>query len=177
MSEEEASKEVAPPKKLRVSTTLALVAGVAIVEGIGFYTATKLFGGGPQVAHGAEEEEGHLLDGEEPGSLSATAEVEVLTNFKVPNDKRGRTYVYDFDVAIKVAGHRKEDATVFVSERQREISDRIARIVRAADPAVLHEAALKTLRMQLQQAIGEVAGDQDLIIEVLIPRCVPIRSD
>ena len=67
--------------------------------------------------------------------------------------------------------------TTLAKERLREISDRVARIVRAADPAVLHEPELKTLRMQLQHAVGEVAGDQDAIIEILIPRCVPIRSD
>jgi len=178
MPEDEApQKEASPKKKTRVPMTLALVVGIAIVEGIGFYTATKMFGGGPQVAHGAGESEGHLLEGEEAGTASVTAEVGVLENFKVPNDKRGRLYVYDFDVALKVPAYREEDATQLVTERKREISDRVARVVRAADPAVLHEPELKTLRMQLRHAIGEVVGDQEIIVEVLIPRCVPIRSD
>ncbi len=180
MPAEEAPKNESPAnpkKKSRVPMTLALVVGIAIVEGIGFYTATKMFGGGPQVAHGAGEEEGHLLDGEEAGAAPITIEIEVLKRFKVPNDKRGRLYIYDFDVALKVPGHREDDANQLVAERQREISDRAARIIRGADPAVLHEPELKTLRMQLQHAIGEVIGDQDIILEVLIPRCVPIRSD
>jgi flagellar basal body-associated protein FliL len=174
---EAAQKETHSKKKSRVPMTLALVVGIAIVEGAGFYTVTKIFGGGPQIAHGAGTEEGHLLDGEEAGAAPVTVEVEVLKSFKVPNDRRGRLYVYDFDVALKVPGHREEEAGKLVSDRQREISDRIARVVRAADPAVLHEPELKTLRMQLQHAIGEAVGDQDLIVEVLIPRCVPIRSD
>lgn len=157
--------------------TLALVGGVAIVEGIGFYTVTKMFGGGPQVAYGEGESEGHVLDGEEPSAIPKTVEVGLLSRFRVPNDQRGRLYIYDFDVAMKVPGHRAKEATQLVKERQSEISDRIARIVRAADPAVLHEPALKTLRMQIQHAVGEIAGDQDVIVEVLIPRCVPMRSD
>jgi hypothetical protein len=177
MSEDAASEKVAPRKTSRVTVTLALVAGVAIVEGIGFYTVTKLFGGGPQVAFGEGGPQGNVLDGVEAGGVSMTVETEVLSRFKVPNDKRGRLYVYDLDLAIKVPRHREAEAARLVSERQGELSDRIARIVRAADPAVLHEPELKTLRLQLQHAMGEVAGDQDLILEVLIPRCVPIRSD
>ena len=160
-----------------MTTTLALVVCVAVVEGIGFYAATKFFGGGPQVAHGAEGDEGNLLDGAEAGSVPETVEIELLRKFQVPNDQKGRLYVYDFDLAVKVPGHRKEEIEKFAVERQREISDRVARIVRAADPAVLHEPELATLRAQLQRAIGEIAGDQDVIREILIPRCVPIRSD
>lgn len=176
---EEVTKDEVGKKKLnsRMTMTLALVAGVAIVEAIGFYAATRFFGGGPQVAYGEGSEGGNVLDGEDPGALPKTTEIEVLSNFKVPNDKRGRLYIYDFDLAIKTAGYREAEVKRLIGERSREISDRFARIVRAADPAVLHEPELKTLRMQAQHAVGEVIGDQDAIIEVLIPRCVPIRSD
>ena len=165
------------PKKARIPKTLILVVVIAIVEGAGFYTATKLFGGGPQVAHGADEVEGHVLDGEQATDVAVTAEIDVLRQFKVPNDKRGRMYIYDFDVVLKVPSSREEDATKLVEKRKGEISDRVARIVRGADPGVLHEPELKSLRMQLQHAIGEVVGDPDIIIEVLIPRCVPVRTD
>ena len=174
---EEQQKEPAPKKKVRVPKMLAIVVVVAVEEGVGFYAATKLFGGGPQVAHGADERQGHLLDGAEVGDVPVTVEIEVLSKFKVPNDKRGRLYIYDFDVALKVPGHREAEATELVRKRQRELSDRVARVVRAADPATLHEPELKTLRLQLQHTIGEVVGDQDIIVEVLIPRCVPMRSD
>jgi flagellar basal body-associated protein FliL len=162
--------------KTRMPMTVVLVVIVAIVEGLGFYTATKLFGGGPQVAYG-EEGQNHVLDGEDPGSLPSTAEVELLKNFKVPNDKRGRLYIYDFDITVKVSAYRQEEFRQLVDSRKHEISDRIARLVRAADPPVLHEPELKTLRMQIQHAVGDIAGDQEVVLEVLIPRCVPIRSD
>ena len=175
------SEEAAPAKKSsflkhRMPMTLALVVGIAVVEGIGFYVATKMMGGGPQTAYG-EEGQGHLLDGEDPGLLPSSAEIELLQKFKVPNDKRGRLYIYDFDITLKVPGQREAEVTELVTGRKGEISDRIARLVRAADPSLLHEPELKTLRMQIQHAIGEIADDQDIIIEVLIPRCVPLRSD
>jgi hypothetical protein len=176
-ADEAPPQEATPKRKIRVPKTLALVVVIAIIEGAGFYAATKLFGGGPQIAHGAGEDRGHLLDGEQVGEVPVTVEIEVLKKFKVPNDKRGRLYIYDFDVALKVPGHREQETTQLIDERQRELADRVARVVRAADPAILHEPELKTLRVQLQHAIGEVVGDQDIIVEVLIPRYVPIRSD
>jgi flagellar basal body-associated protein FliL len=178
MPEEEAPQtEETPKKKRRIPTTLVLIAVIAVVEGAIFYSATKFFGGGPQVAHGANEGQGHLLDGEQVGEVPVTVEIEVLSKYKVPNDKRGRLYIYDFDLALKVPGHREQEITELIAERQRELADRVSRVVRAADPAVLHEPELKTLRIQLQHAIGEVVGDQDIIVEVLIPRYVPVRSD
>ena len=164
-------------KKSRMPVALALVVGVAIVEGAGFYAATKMFGGGPQVAYGEGQPDENILDGDEPGALPKTVEIQLLKKFRAPNDKTGRLYIYDFDVAIKAPGHREEEISQLVAERASEISDRIARIVRAADPAVLHEPELKTLRMQIQHAVGDVIGDKEAVIEVLIPRCVPVRSD
>lgn len=169
--------EKKPKAKSRVPVTLVIVLGVTVVEAAGFFVASKLLGGGPAVAYGEGETQGHVLEGEEPSPAANSAEIPLLSKFQVPNDKRGRLYVYDFDVVLKVPGHRAEEATKLVGERQGEIADRVACIVRAADPAVLHEPELKTLRLQLQHAIGEVVHDQDMILEVLIPRCVPIRSD
>jgi hypothetical protein len=177
MPEDAADTNVKSKKRSRMTMTLALVGGVAIVEGIGFYAVTKMFGGGPQVVHGAEGSEGNLLDGEEPGEIPLSVEVELLKGFRVPNERKGRLYIYDFDVTVKVPGRRQEEAAKLVEGRRGEISDHVARIVRAADPATLQEPDLKTLRLKLQHTIGEVFGDQDIIIEILIPRCVPIRSD
>jgi flagellar basal body-associated protein FliL len=176
MSDEGAPAEKRSLLKGRVPMTLALVVGIAVVEGIGFYAATKLLGGGPQAAYG-EEGQDHVLDGEDSGLLPSSAEIELLSKFKVPNDKRGRLYIYDFDITLKVPGQREAEVAQLVTERKGEISDRVARLVRAADPALLHEPELKTLRMQIQHAVGEIADDQDIVIEVLIPRCVPLRSD
>lgn len=170
-------KEGAAKKKPKVPKVLILVLVISVVEGAGFYALSKMFGGGPQATYGAEGANGHLLEGEEAKQVPTTAEIEVLNRFRVPNDRSGRLYIYDFDVAMKVPGLRLEDAKKLVTERSREISDRIARIVRAADPPILREPELKELRTQLRQAIGEVIGDQELIVEILIPRCVPVRSD
>jgi hypothetical protein len=56
-----------------------------------------------------------------------------------------------------------------------EIADAVASIVRSLDPRYLNEPDLKTFRLQVQRALGEIAADPDLIQAVLIPRCVPMR--
>lgn len=177
MPEDEAKQEETPKKKPRVPMAVVLIVGVTIVEAIGFYAVTKLTGGGTQIAHGAGSEQGDLLEGEQASASGASAEVSVLQNFKVPNSDGGRQFIYDFDITIKTVDHRQEDVQKLVEERKGEISDRIARIVRRAKRAQLHEPDLKTLRVQIQHALGEIAGDQEIALEVLIPRCVPIRAD
>ena len=178
MAEGEAPEQAGgKKKKSNLTKMLALVLGIAVVEGAGFYGLTKLFGGGPQATYGAEGADGHLLEGEEAKDVPTTVEIEMLDHFRVPNDRSGRLYIYDFDVAMKTPGGREEEVKKIVTDRKREISDRVARIVRGADPPVLREPELKTLRTQLQQSLGEVMGDPGLIVEVLIPRCVPVRSD
>jgi flagellar basal body-associated protein FliL len=77
---------------------------------------------------------------------------------------------------IKVPAHEKEQVEAVVAERKGEISDIVARIIRSADPRVLAEDELKTLRMQVQHALTPVLKDEDLVQRVLIPRCVPILS-
>lgn len=178
MPEEETAEQTSEPKKKRkIPMALILIVGVTVVEAVGFFAVGKFFGGGTQVAHGADSEQGNVLDGDQATGGSASVEVSLLKNFKVPNSDGGRQYIYDFDISIKAPTQRQEEAEKLVQERGGELSDRIARIVRRAKHAQLAEPDLKTLRVQIQHAIGEVAGDQEMVLEVLIPRCVPIRAD
>ena len=167
----------AKPRKKKLPMTVILIVGITLVQGAGFYAVTKIFGGGPSIAHGEEGHENNLLKGEEATSQPTTAEVEVMKNFRVPNEQRGRLYIYDFDLFAKVTVQKKEELSKIIADRKGEISDRIARLVRAAEPTILHEAELKTLRLQIRQVLGEIARDPEIVSEVLLPRFVPIRSD
>lgn len=174
MAEEEAIQEQ-PPKKRGggLRNTLIIVAIVAVVEGAGFYAVARIFGGGPQTAIAAEGE--HLTEGDDPTPEQQTVEIELLTGFRVPNDKRGAMHVYDFDVLLKVYQADAEAVQAIVDTRRGEISDLIARIVRAAEPAMLHEPELTTLRLKIRHVLGEMVGDPEKVLEVLIPRFLPIR--
>jgi len=171
---EKQAPEQAPPKKRRLAMTLVIVAGVAIVEAGGFYAFAKLFGGAPQASYG--QTDGHYAEGDDPTTQPGTAEVVLVSKFKAPNSKSGRLYIYDLDVVVKVPADKKTDVEELVAQRQGEISDTVARLIRGADPRVLAEDELKTLRVQIQHALVPVLEDPDLVRRVLIPRCVPILS-
>lgn len=168
----------APAKKKGLPKTLIIVLGVSIIEAGLFFGAMKMFGGGPQQAHGEPSGE-NVLHGEEPhkAEVVEVIEIELLTKFRVPNDKSGTLFIYDLDVYAKTAKSKSEAIEKIVSERKGELSDRIARIVRGNDAAVLNEADLKTLRMQIRNSLSELADDPEIISEVLIPRCVPMRAE
>lgn len=171
-----APEEGKPKKGGGMKGTLIIVGVVSIVEAGGFYGAMQMFGGGPQVAHGEQAETNHA-EGPEPVVHKPTSEVELLTKFKVPNDKSGRLFIYDMDLYVKIDAEHQEQFDTLVTERKGELSDRVARIIRSNETDVLHEADLKSLRMQVRHALGEMAGDPEMVLEVLIPRFVPIRSD
>lgn len=169
----QAAEQAGKPKR-RLPTTAIVIGAITLVQAAGFYTAARFFGAGPQVAYGTETD---YLQGGDPSATPATVEVSLVEGFKVPNTRSGRTYIYDLDVSVKAPSHRQEEAVALVTNHRGEIGDRVARIVRASDPAVLGEPELKTLREQIRQVLGEIARDPNLIIEVFIPRCVPIRGD
>lgn len=165
---------VAPVKRRRIPPTALIVGGVALGEAVLFYGALKMFGG-PEAAHGAEAGE-HYTQGEDPTQEVITSEIPLLDGFRVPNDKRGQAYLYELEVYLKVRSRDQEMVTAFVESHRGEICDRVARIVRAADPTMLHEPELKTLRLKVRHTLEEVLGDSNVIVEVLIPKCMPMRA-
>lgn len=137
----------------------------AKTESAGGHTAKGESGAG----HGAEEAP--------PAPVGATVELPLLRSFRVPNDKSGRTYIYDMEIGIVVPGAAKERAENLIKQRSAEIGDRLGGLVRAAPHKVLAETDLRTLRYQMLEALREIAGDEDLVQRILIPRFVPIRSE
>lgn len=165
-----------PARKGGLKGTIILVAIVAVVEAGLFFAAMKMFGGGPQVAHGEQPDTNHLA-GAEPAATKESVELELLAKFRVPNDKSGRLFIYDMDLYVKVDAEHKGAIEKVVKERKGELSDKVARIIRGNETDVLHEADLKSLRMQVRHALGELTGDAEIVQEVLIPRFVPMRAD
>lgn len=157
----------------RMKTTLILVLVVAVVEGLGFFMVAKFFGGSPDPAYGADGQHVAEVATTQPGLV----EIELLNRFKVPNKSSGRLYIYDLDVVVSVPTDREEPMRELVKSRMGALSDCVARVIRSADPEVLDEPELKTLRLQMQHALLGVTRDEEMINQVLIPRCVPMRAD
>ncbi len=186
--EKQADQAAAQPKKKKgLNKTMLLVVGVSVVEAIGLWGLFSVLSPTPTPAgageHAAQPADGHgdgmthVMTGEDPTKALDTVEIPLLAKVRAPNDRSGRLFMYDFDLTIKVQSRNKDKVSELVEMRAGEISDKVAQIVRAAEPAVLNEPDLKTLRMQLHRTLGEIAGDHELVLEVLIPRWVPIRGD
>ena len=66
-----------------------------------------------------------------------------------------------------------------IKEREALIKDRIRTIIAQSDPEKLgggSEPGLETLRRQVKYQLDEIVGE-GMIDEVLVPRCIPFRTD
>jgi flagellar basal body-associated protein FliL len=66
-----------------------------------------------------------------------------------------------------------------IKEREALIKDRIRTIIAQSDPEKLgggSEPGLETLRRQVKHQLDEIVGE-GMIEEVLVPRCIPFRTD
>jgi hypothetical protein len=135
-------------------------------------------------AEGGKAEGGHGSKGEGEGAAPAatsqptgTAEVTVLRNLRVPNEKSGRMWIYDLDISVVVPAGEKERVEGLVKQRGGEIGDTLARIIRSAPDRMLRETDLRALRYQVLEALRSISGEENLVQKVLIPRFVPIPAN
>ncbi len=172
---EQTTEAAEQPKKKGLPTKLlAIILGIAVVQGVGFFVVFKFFGGSPEAAHG---EGNPVLEAVATTQPTVGAEVQLLKGFKVPNDKAGVLRIYDLDLSVVVDTEQKEDIEKLVEERKASIADTVARIVRGATARMLGEDDLRVLRGQLMQGLEDIFQDDTLVQRVLIPKFVPIRAE
>jgi hypothetical protein len=163
------------------------------LEGIALFAGFKILGGGPKpatadvsVGHdGASSAEGrgeHGRAGEAghggPGDAATTVELPVC-EIRAPNKKSGRTVLYDVSIfAVAKAGQADKLKELF-SARDALIKDRVRTIIAELDPDLLSggsEPGLETLRRQVKFQLDQIVGEGK-VDEVLVPRCMPFRTD
>ncbi|HLL89302.1 MAG TPA: hypothetical protein VK324_08355 [Tepidisphaeraceae bacterium] len=178
--------------------TPALIGGVMIIEAAVLFAGFKfLSGGAPQTASGAElvdpasdhgdaaAGDGHGAKGEGghgaakgPGDRRRAMEVQVV-DFKAPNKQSGRTFLYDVSIFASTKAEHEQKVRDSIKEREALIKDRVRTIIAQSDPEKLgggSEPGLETLRRQVKYQLDEIVGE-GLIDEVLVPRCIPYRTD
>jgi flagellar basal body-associated protein FliL len=174
-----------------LTRTPVLLGGVMLIEALVLFAGFKFVGAGrPRAAAGAEltpeeqVEEGGKSEGEkgEKGTRSPdkkkSVEVDVL-DFKAPNKMTGRTFVYDLKISILTRAEYESRVEETIKERKGLIQDRLRTIIAQSDPEKLggaSEPGLETLRRQVKFQLDEIIGE-GLIDEVLVPRCIPFRTD
>jgi flagellar basal body-associated protein FliL len=187
-----------------LTKTPVMLGGVMILEAVVLFAGFKFLGSGANNAAGAnvvthEESEEHAEGGHEggeehaegghddghgggapksSGKKEASTEVQVL-DFKAQNKLSGRTFLYDVSVYAVVKTEFAERVTAKVKAREALIKDRVRTIIAQNDPEKLgggSEPGLETLRRQVKHQLDEIIGE-GMIQEVLVPRCIPFRTD
>ena len=87
------------------------------------------------------------------------------------------TRIYDIDLSVVVSKEEKEHLQEIAEQREAEIADRVAYIVRAAPHKTLSEPDLRVLKTQLLDELREITHDPELVQRVLVPKFVPIRAE
>jgi flagellar basal body-associated protein FliL len=172
-----------------LSKTPVLLGAAMIIEAVVLFAGFKFVGGGRTAsAAGAELalSEGHDAGSHEPGAGSDTSPddpaktVEInLLDFKAPNSRSGRNFLYDVSIYVVTKGEHQKTVSQAIQAREALIKDRVRTIIAESDPDKLgggSEPGLETLRRQIKYQLDEIIGD-GLIEEVLIPRCTPYRAD
>jgi flagellar basal body-associated protein FliL len=158
-----------------------LLGGVMIIEAAVLFGAFKMLSGGPKEVEGAElqAKEGETKAKAEDGTeLPAHAEL-LAVEFRAPNKRTGRTFLYDVAIFVSVPGEKMEEAKKMLEQRKALITDRVRTIIAQSEPDKLgggSEPGLETLRRQVKHQLDEILGP-GVIDEVLVPRCIPFRTD
>jgi flagellar basal body-associated protein FliL len=176
-----------------LAKTPVLLGGAMIIEAAVLFAGFKFLGGGhPMTAAGAElttEEKVESSEGGEKGEkgkegaaapVDKKKAVEVpVVELKAPNKVSGRTFLYDIKITILTKGAHQEKVEETIKRYQGLIQDRIRTIIAQSDPEKLggaSEPGLETLRRQVKYQLDEIVGE-GLIDEILVPRCIPFRTD
>jgi flagellar basal body-associated protein FliL len=170
----------APEKKSGLLTkTSVLLGGVMLIEAIVLIGGFKFLGGKPQGAEAA------LITADEAqGADKADAKkgktVEVpLVEFKALNRSNGHTFLFDVSIFVVTKSDNEARITETFKTSKALIEDRIRTIIAESDPEKLSggaEPGLETLRRQVKYQLDRILGD-GVIDQVLVPRCIPFRTD
>ena len=164
--------------------TPVMLGGVMLLEAVVLFAGFKFLGSGPKTAAGADlattENHGQSHGkGEATGGPGAsTVELQVL-EFRAQNKLSGRTFLYDVSVYVVTKSEFADKVKETLKAREALIKDRVRTIIAQNDPEKLgggSEPGLETLRRQVKHQLDEIVGD-GLILEVLVPRCIPFRTD
>jgi len=173
-----------------MTKTPVMIGGVMFLEAVVLFAGFKFLSGGaaPNSADGAEltstehvddHGDGHgATKGGKAADKKKTVEVNVL-DFKAPNKQSGRTFLYDVSIYVVTKAEFADKVKSTITDREALIKDRIRTIIAQSDPEKLgggSEPGLETLRRQVKYQLDEIIGEE-MIGEVLVPRCIPFRTD
>ena len=99
-----------------------------------------------------------------------------MLDFRALNTKSGRSFLYDVTIFAVTRTEHEQLVKDTIKSREALIKDRVRTIIAQCEPEKLAEPGLETLRRQVKYQLDEILG-QGIIDEVLVPRCIPFRTD
>ena len=185
-----AAADKAPAKAGLIRRTPVLLGAVMVLEAAVLFAGFKMLGGGgPSTAAGAElatgesddpRGDGHESHGKPGKGGERKKSVELLVlDFKAPNKASGRTFLYDVAIYVVTKSEYESKVKATLKEREALIKDRVRTIIAQSDPEKLtggSEPGLETLRRQVKYQLDIILGE-GVIEEVLVPKCIPFRTD
>ena len=164
-----------------MAKTPVLLGLVMVIEAVVLIAGIKIVGGGAKKAEAVElAPEGAAAGAAGAAAVDNKAPVELqLVDFRAPNKISGRTFLYDVNIVVTTKTATGDKVKELISAREALIKDRVRTIIATLDPEKLgggSEPGLETLRRQVKYQLDQVLGD-GLIDDVLVPRCIPYRTD
>ena len=168
-----------------LSKTPVLVGGAMAIEAVVLLAGIWISEGNtPKAAAGAEVAGLKPAEGAEGAATPAETDkkrpVEVpVADFRALNRRSGQTFLYDVSIVATSKAESEDQVKKKIADRGNLIRDRIRTIIAESDPDKLgggSEPGLETLRRQVKFQLDEIVGE-GLIDEVLVPKCIPFRTD
>lgn len=146
--------------------TVILIVGLLLGEAVALAVVFMMFATEPQVARAGIED---LTPAEL--ELERIQEIEVV-NDKMPNAKRGVTYLYDARIFVQVKQRNAARMNRELEQFGNEIKAEIVGIFRTSDPRVFTEPRLETLQRRLEMMFHERMGTSDGGEEPIVEKVV-----
>jgi len=154
--------------------TFVIIGAIMLVEAAAVFAIMKVTMGSSSSA------QVRGIEGEEPSEEERLVEVELLKE-RFQNMATGRVWQWQVDVFLQVRNRNLGRVEAEMVERENEIREGIARIIRSAQDRHLREPGLETVTRQLTRYINDVFGfDPDglpRVERVLVPRCMGAPMD
>jgi flagellar basal body-associated protein FliL len=161
----EAPAAEAPPKRLPIKT-VAVVALIMVLEGVGVFLFVSMTGHSPQ------ESAAGIVDGAE-AEQEESVEI-ALVDDRFQNLQTGNVWIWKLQVYLKVKKKNEGAVNKVLEERSAEIKTSLSQLMRRMQHAQLKEPDLRTLNRQITALVNEKFGFEKEIPrvdEVLISNC------
>lgn len=103
-----------------------------------------------------------------PPPMDGMSEIEIADS-RLHNVRSGRSMIVRIKVSCLVTAAKSEQLKTLITQRKSRLHERVCSVIRNAEPKLLDEPGLETVKRQLKYELSQVLGDPELIRDILIP--------